>query len=81
MENIFILAGVIAFVFLIVKFIEMRFVEKEAKPLKLLMRDALFVYISVIFGYFLLEQLKPVIQHGGASVSSTPTVFTDNPGF
>jgi hypothetical protein len=80
MENIFIIAGVIAFIFFIVKFIEMRFVEKEAKPLKLLVRDTLYVYISVVFGYFILEQLKPVIQHGGGSISST-TVFTDNPGF
>ena len=81
MENIFITAGVIAFIFLIVKFIEMRFVEKEAKPLKLLVRDALYVYISVVFGYFIIEQLKPVIQQGGANSSLNTAVFTDNPGF
>jgi len=81
MENIFIIAGVIAFIFLIVKFIEMRFVEKEAKPLKILVRDALYVYISVVFGYFIIEQLKPVIHQGGANGSLTTAVFTDNPGF
>ena len=81
MENIFIIAGVIAFIFLLVKFIEMRFVEKEAKPLKILFRDALFVCISVMFVYFIMEQLKPVMQSGGINSSSTPAVFTDNPGF
>ena len=53
MENIFIIAAVISFIFLIIKFIEMRFVEKESKPLKLLIRDTLVVYISVIFGNFI----------------------------
>jgi len=81
MENIFIIAGVISFIFLIIKFIEMRFIEKEAKPLKLLIRDTLVVYISVIFANFILTQLKPVIQQGGNTVTVNPAVFTDNPSF
>ncbi len=80
MDNIFVIAGVIAVIFLILKFIEMRFIEKENKPLKLLIRDSLVVYISVVIGYFILEQLKPVIQNGGEGAGVTP-VFTDNPGF
>jgi hypothetical protein len=74
-------AAIISFVFLIVKFIEMRFVEKESKPLKLLIRDALLVYFSVIAGNFVLDQLKPVIQEGGEGAVTNPAVFTDNPGF
>jgi hypothetical protein len=81
MENIFLFAGVISFIFVIMKFIEMRFVEKEAKPLKLLIRDALLVYFSIIFGYFVLEQLKPIMQTGGEMATTTTPVFTDNPGF
>ena len=73
-------ALIIAIVFLVIKFIEMRFIDKESKPLKLLIRDTLLVYLSVVAGYFILEQLKPVIQNGGASIINTP-VFTDNPGF
>jgi len=81
MENIFIIAGVISIIFVIMKFIEMRFVEKEAKPLKLLIRDALLVYFSVISGYFILEQLKPIIQNGGESLNTTIPVLTGNPEF
>ena len=81
MENIFIIAGVISFIFLIIKFIEMRFIEKDAKPLKLLIRDTLVVYISVIFSNFILIQLKPVIQQAGNAVTVNPAVFTDNPSF
>ena len=80
MDNIFIIAAVISIVFLILKFIEMRFVDNESKPLKLLIRDTLLVYFSVIFGYFIMEQLKPVLEIAGEAVS-TPQVFTDNPEF
>jgi len=79
MDNIFVTAAIISVIFIIAKFIEMRFVDKESKPLKLLIRDALLVYISVIMGYFILGQLKPIIQEGG--VISTPQVFTGNPEF
>jgi hypothetical protein len=81
MENIFIIAAVISVIFLITKFIEMRFIEKENKPIKLLMRDALLVYFSVIIGYFILEQLKPIIQNAGGEINKNTPVFTDNPGF
>jgi hypothetical protein len=76
MDNIFVIAGIISVVFLIAKFIEMRFIDKENKPLKLLIRDALLVYFSVVFGNFIIEQLKPI---GGST--GAPQVFTDNPDF
>jgi hypothetical protein len=80
MDNIFIIAAVISVIFIIAKFVEMRFIEKESKPLKLLIRDALLVYVSVVSGYFILEQLKPIMQEGGSS-SVVTQVFTDNPEF
>ena len=79
MDNVFVVSGIISFVFLIIKFIEMRFLDKENKPVKLLIRDTLVVYFSVIVGYFILEQLNTVIVSGVASTQ--PTVFTDNPTF
>ena len=80
MDNIFFIAAVISVIFLISKFIEMRFVEKENKPLKLLIRDALLVYFSVVFGYFIIGQINPILQ-GGSNASYITPVFTDNPGF
>ena len=44
MYNIFIFAGIISIIFLIIKFIEMRMIDKEPKPLKFLIRDSLLVY-------------------------------------
>lgn len=80
MNNIFIIAAVVSVTFLITKFIEMRFIEKESKPLKVLIRDALLVYFSVVSGYFIIGQIDPLLHGGGVNATPTP-VFTDNPGF
>jgi hypothetical protein len=80
MNNIFVVAGIISIVFLIAKFIEMRFIEKESKPFKLLIRDALLVYFSVIASDFLIGQINPFIN-GIKGGTNTPPIFTDNPGF
>jgi hypothetical protein len=79
MDNIFLIAGLIAVIFLVFKFLEMRYVDKDTKPLKILIKDSLLVFICVIFGNFILEQLKPVIDESMAQ--SNPAAFTDNPPF
>jgi hypothetical protein len=81
MDNIFIVAAVISATFFIAKFIEMRFVEKESKPLKIVVRDSLLVYFSVIIANFILDQLKPMIQNAGGNGQNATPIFTDNPGF
>jgi hypothetical protein len=80
MDNIFLLATVISVTYFIAKFIEMRFIEKESKPLKFLIRDSLLVYFSVIVAHFILEQLRPMIQTAG-SASAATQIFIDDPGF
>ena len=81
MNNIFLVAGIISVFFCISKFLEMRYMnsDNEPKPLKLLIRDSLLVYISVIIGSFILDQLKPVMNE--IVVSEVPLAFTDNPPF
>lgn len=79
MANIFIVAAIISITFLVAKFLEMRFIEKESKPLKILIRDALVVYFSVITANFIMEQINPIVS--GGSTTKMPPVFTDNPGF
>ena len=80
MENIFIIASLISFFYIIIKFIEMRFIEKDNKPLKVLIKDTLVVYLCVLLGNFIVEQINPALL--GEDVTNTVTqVFTDNPGF
>lgn len=80
MENIFVVAGIIAVIFFIVKFLEMRFIEKESKPLKFLVRDTLVVYVSVVAGNFIYEQVTPAVSEA-VSGNQAPIAFTDNPPF
>jgi len=79
MTSVFIIAAIVSITYFVAKFLEMRFIEKESKPLKLLFRDTLLVYFSVIISNFIIEQVNPIMS-GGAKTKSTP-VFTDNPGF
>jgi hypothetical protein len=79
MDNIFLVAGIISAIFFIAKFLEMRYVDEEPKPLKILIRDSLLVYVSVVMGSFIIDQLKPVIND--AVVPIDPLAFTDNPPF
>ena len=78
-SNVFINAGAAAILFLIMKFIEMRFIEKENKPIKELIKDTLIVYISVLSGFYLLDQLSPMME--SVSSDNIPAVFTGNPEF
>ena len=80
MSNIFVIAAVISITYFLAKFIEMRFIEKESKPLKDLIKDAILVYFSVIVANFIMEQINPIINGGSNAQKLTP-VFTDNPGF
>lgn len=56
MNSNFGIAGVIAIVYVIMKFIEIRFITKEMKPVKEITRDTLVVYISSIIGLIVIEQ-------------------------
>jgi len=79
MDNIFLVAGIISIIYFIAKFLEMRYVDNEPKPLKFLIRDSLLVYVSVVCGSFIMDQLKPVINE--TEIPTAPLAFTDNPPF
>ena len=57
----------------------MRYIDNEPKPLKILVRDTLLVYVSVVCGNFIIDQLQPVLNE--ADIQDNPLVFTDNPSF
>jgi hypothetical protein len=60
METLLVKAGIISLVYTIVKFIDMRFLTKEPKPIKELVRDTIIVFISVVLGLFIFIQMGPL---------------------
>jgi len=76
-QSIFITAGMISFVYLVIKYLEMKFVLKEIKPMKILIRDTIIVYLSVVSGSFVIEQFA-----GGETIMrKAPEIFTNEPAF
>jgi hypothetical protein len=88
MEKMFILAIIITCLFVFIRVLEMKFVDKEWKPLKTIIRDAVIVFVSSLVGGFLLFQvdgsvtdfLNVVTENKSFNMSGTQ-IFTDDPGF
>ena len=72
--SIFLAAVAIASVYVIFRFIEMRFILKENKPLKLLLTDSLIVLICSIMGKFIYDQFDNAKEM--INMSSVANVFT-----
>lgn len=88
MEKLFVVSILITVLFCVVKFIEMKYIQKEWKPLKLLVRDAFIVFICSITSLFVYFQLDGTIHDFFNVVTenkvlnpSATQVFTDEPGF
>ena len=75
-SSIFLTAIAVSLAYLVFRFIEMRLILKENKPLKILARDTLLVYLSVLLGNFIMNLF------GSSSMGKKMTeVFTNSPEF
>ena len=71
-------ALMIAIIFIVFKFAEMRYINKELKPVKTFLKDGILVYLSVLGGVFVMDYMgkrKINIPIG------VPNVFTNQPNF
>ena len=69
MSNKLLVAGIVSVIYFVFKFIEMRFISKENKPLKQ-------IIIDTIIANFAIEK----IDLKKAEINQAPA-FTDGPGF
>jgi hypothetical protein len=90
MENIVTISFFVTVLFIFLKFIEYKFIDKsrEMKPLKFFIRDTVIVFISSIAGAFFYYQINgevadllSVITDKNTIHPLTTQVFTDSPGF
>jgi hypothetical protein len=79
-NNLFITAILISILFFLLKVMENKVFSKDDIKLKIVFKDSLFVFLSVIVGLNLMDQLIPLIYENG-EIGSNPHVFTDTPGF
>lgn len=88
MEKILIFAISITILFCVLKFMEMKYIDKEIKPLKFFIRDAIMVFTSSFLCVYVLLQYDKNITDLFAVVTDTKvfspdttTIFTGEPGF
>tara|TARA_B100000900_G_scaffold413921_1_gene439087 strand:+ start:871 stop:1143 length:273 start_codon:yes stop_codon:yes gene_type:complete len=90
MEKILFFSIVVSSFFLIFKFVEMKYIEKEWKPAKIIIRDIIMVFIASFLGFTIfnksgssINQLFDVITDSKSVPlsSANVNVFTDNPNF
>jgi hypothetical protein len=87
-HTIFLLAVSITVLFLLFRFLEMKFIDKEYKPLKILLREAVMVFSASIiaaYGCFYTEgsvkDFLNVITETKTLDPAATQIFTDTPGF
>jgi len=89
MENVFVISFLVTALFCLAKFVEMKFLENELKPLKFLMRDAVIVFVCSVLATFvffnmdvsLTDFLNVMTETKTAPVGGAAEIFTEAPGF
>ena len=79
MNNQVLTAGIISIIYFLIKFIEMRFILKENKPLKHMVIDTMIVFISATITILLLDQFN--LNELIGNVKSVPGAFINKPDF
>ena len=76
MKNIFYISAIISIVYFLLKFIEIKYISNEECSIKIILRETLFVYFSVISGLFINSQFQ-----NNSQSKDTINVFLDQPEF
>lgn len=78
--NQYVLVAIItSIIFFLIKFIKMRFMDKDTIPLNTIVKESGIVFASALLGGFLMDQFKfnNILQN----IKEAPGVFTNEPGF
>jgi hypothetical protein len=89
MDKEFIGSVLVVLLFLVLKFIEATYIEKETLPLKVYVKEALMVGVAAFAGSLGVAYLYPLFNYFIYNITDSekiaeivnPPVFTDEPGF
>lgn len=88
MEKLLVISAFIALIFFILKMLEMKYIDKEMKPFKNIIRDSVFVFVASLGCLFVFLNFNGSINDfmsiltadKGGNLKATE-IFTDEPGF
>lgn len=87
-DHLFLVAVFSVVLFLFARFIEMKFIDKEYKPLKVLLKDAMMVFGATLvasYGFFYMngsfKDFMNVITETKVLDPASTQIFTDVPAF
>ena len=75
-NNLYVLGLCSSIIFLVIKFLDVRFIKKEDLDIKTLIIDSIITYFSTVAGFFILDQFN-----NKSKVLSEPPVFLDEAKF
>jgi|TARA_Y100000992_G_scaffold269932_1_gene209960 hypothetical protein len=85
MNNLIVITIASSIVFFFVKFIQMRFIDRETESIKVILKETIFVMISTMLGGFVASQVGYSITSGkilSTGDTSTPVkAFVGTPDF
>jgi len=88
MEKLFYIALLVTFLFSIIKVLEMKYLEKEWKPLKTVIRDSVIVFSCCVVGLVIffgingtLSDFFNIVTENKVLNPASAQIFTDDPGF
>jgi hypothetical protein len=88
MDNLFLFAVFTTILFVLAKIAEMKFIEKEWKPLRTIIRDAIIVFSSALlasYGYSYMNgsfsDFLNIVTENKILKSDATQIFTDIPTF
>jgi hypothetical protein len=90
LDKVLLISSLITLFFCIFKFVEMKFIDKQMKPVKFIIRDAAYVFISSFVGVFgflnmntsLNDFMSVMTDSKNVDVTSgTTQIFTGAPEF
>ena len=88
LEKAFIISIIAGILYAVFRFVEMKYIDKQMKPLKIVVRDILLVTIAVFvssFAFFSMDTnitgLMNVVTDTKTVTPAATQIFTDEPGF
>ena len=88
MERELILSTLVTILFSVLKFFEMKYIDKETKPMKLFVRDSIIVFICTLLSSYVffsydayITDFFNVVTDSKVINPANTQVFTDVPGF